>query len=75
MPLESTYLAWVDFSGTGMTRQEFTDRVQKTARIVANHGPTFGKGGDNFLRFNLGAPRAVIQEAVERLAEAFGDLQ
>ena len=75
MPLESTYLAWVDFSGTGMTRQEFTDRVQKTARVVGNHGPTFGKGGDDFLRFNLGAPRSVIKEAVARLADAFGDLQ
>lgn len=75
MELESTYLAWVDFSGTGMTRAEFTDRVQSGAKIVPNHGPTFGKGGDAFLRFNLGAPRAQIQEAVARLQAAFSDLQ
>ncbi|HCP81940.1 MAG TPA: aminotransferase [Octadecabacter sp.] len=75
MPLEATYLAWVDFSGTGMSRDEFTDRVQSDAKIAVNHGPTFGTGGDNFLRFNLAAPRAQIQEAVDRLAKAFGDLQ
>ena len=75
MPLESTYLAWVDFSGTGMAPAEFTARVETGARIAANHGPSFGKGGENFLRFNLGAPRAQIEEAVARLQAAFGDLQ
>jgi len=75
MELESTYLAWVDFSGTGMTRDEFTNRVQQEAKIAANHGPTFGSGGENFLRFNFAAPRAQIDEAVARLARAFGDLQ
>ncbi|WP_071674547.1 MalY/PatB family protein [Nioella nitratireducens] len=75
MSLESTYLAWVDFSGTGMSRDEFTTRVEKGARIAANHGPTFGKGGDSFLRFNLATPRARVAEAVDRLAKAFSDLQ
>jgi cystathionine beta-lyase len=75
IPLEGTYLAWVDFSGTGMSRQDFTERVEKGARIAANHGPTFGTGGDSFLRFNLGTQRARVHEAVARLADAFGDLQ
>jgi len=75
MPLEATYLAWVDFSGTGMSREEFTDRVQSGAKIAVNHGPTFGSGGNNFLRFNIAAPRAQVQEAVDRLAKAFADLQ
>ncbi|PJI92980.1 cystathionine beta-lyase [Yoonia maricola] len=75
MNLEATYLAWVDFAGTGMTRNEFTNRVQDKAKIAANHGPTFGKGGDSFLRFNLGAPKAQIEDAVARLQSAFGDLQ
>ncbi len=75
MPLQSTYLAWVDFSGTGMSRDEFTNRVEQTAKIAANHGPTFGKGGDSFLRFNIAAPRAVIEDAVARMQKAFADLQ
>ncbi len=75
MPLEATYLAWVDFSDTGMSHEEFTARVEKTAKIAANHGGTFGTGGDNFMRFNLGCPRSVIETAVSRLQNAFGDLQ
>ncbi len=75
MELEATYLAWVDFTNTGMSREEFTTRVEKTAKIAANHGPSFGKGGDSFLRFNLGAPRAHVEEAISRLRSAFSDLQ
>ncbi len=75
MPLEATYLSWVDFSGTGMAREEFTRRTQEGARIAANHGPTFGLGGDPFLRFNIATPRARIVEAVSRMQDAFGDLQ
>lgn len=75
MALEATYLSWVDFSGTGMAREEFTRRVEKDARIAVNHGPTFGTGGENYLRFNIATPRARVQEACERLAKAFSDLQ
>lgn len=75
MPLEATYLSWVDFSGTGMTREEYKRRVNKDARIAVNYGSTFGSGGETFLRFNIGMPRAQIAEAVERLQAAFADLQ
>ncbi|TCM86975.1 MalY/PatB family protein [Rhodovulum steppense] len=75
MPLEATYLAWVDFAGTGMTAAEFTARVEKGARIAANHGPTFGAGGECFLRFNIATSRARVAQAVERLQASFADLQ
>jgi len=75
MPLESTYLAWVDFAGTGMAPAEFIARVEKGAGIAANHGASFGLNGDSFLRFNLATPRARIVQAVERLQAAFADLQ
>ena len=75
MELDATFLAWVDFSGTGMERAEFTRRVEQQAGIAANHGPTFGLGGENFLRFNLGTQRARIEDACARLSAAFGDLQ
>ena len=75
MPLEGTYLAWVDFSGTGMEEKEFIHRVQEKANIAVNHGSTFGAGGGNFLRFNLATPRTMIVEATKRLEEAFSDLQ
>ncbi|PQO24246.1 aminotransferase [Rhodobacteraceae bacterium WD3A24] len=75
MPLEATYLAWVDFSGTGMSARDFTTRVERGAAIAANHGETFGTGGESFMRFNLATPRSVVAEACERLRQAFADLQ
>ena len=75
MPLEGTYLAWVDFSGTGMEEEEFIYRVQEKAKIAVNHGSTFGTGGEKFLRFNLATPRRLVVEATKRLKDAFSDLQ
>ena len=75
MTLDATYLSWVSFEDTGMGRAEFTRRVEQDAQIAVNHGPTFGKGGASWLRFNIATPRARVQEAVDRLAAAFADLQ
>lgn len=75
MPLEATYLAWVDFAGTGMDQAELCRRIERSARIAVNHGPTFGTGGETFMRLNFAAPRAQVVEAVARLQQAFSDLQ
>ncbi len=75
MPMQSTYLAWVDFAGTGMEPDEFLGRVHRDARIAPTPGTGLGKGGESFLRFNIGTQRARIEEAGERLAAAFADLQ
>lgn len=75
MPLEATYLGWVDFAGTGMALPEVITRVEKEAKIATNHGTAFGSGGESFLRFNLAAPRAQVQDAVARLQRVFADLQ
>lgn len=75
LPLQSTYLAWVDFSGTGMTFDEIDARVRHHARIAASPGPAFGTGGETFLRFNFATTRARVEEAGRRLQAAFADLQ
>ena len=75
MDLQATYLAWVDFSGTGMEPAEFTRRVEQQAQIAVSYGHSFGTGGENFLRINIATPRSVVAEAVERLHRAFADLQ
>lgn len=75
MQLDATYLTWIDFAGTGMTEAEFGSRVREGARIAPSPGTQFGTGGENWLRFNVGTPRARVQEAVSRLQLAFADLQ
>ena len=75
MPLEATYLAWVDLRGLGMASEEITRRIAEEARIAVNAGPTFGTGGEGVVRVNIAAPRAVVTEAAERLRRAFADVQ
>ncbi|MCC7319407.1 MAG: pyridoxal phosphate-dependent aminotransferase [Rubellimicrobium sp.] len=75
MPLEATYLAWVDFTGTGMDEAEIARRIEREAKIAVNHGAAFGQGGAGWMRVNFATPRARVAEAVARLRAAFGDLQ
>ncbi|MBW6416540.1 MalY/PatB family protein [Celeribacter sp. PS-C1] len=75
VPLQGTYLAWVDFSGTGMNAPEIWKRVTEDARLVPSPGAPFGTGGELGLRFNLGTQVSHVEDAVARLQDAFGDLQ
>jgi cystathionine beta-lyase len=75
MKLDATYLGWVDFSGTGLAAKDVAARVADRARIFASPGPQFGPGGENWLRFNFATPRPVLNDALDRLDEAFADLK
>jgi len=64
-PVEATYLAWVDVRDLGL--------AEPTEHFCA-HGVGLYPGdvfeGPGFLRFNFGCPRAVLEEALERFANA-----
>ncbi len=75
MKLASTYLAWIDFAGTGLSPGEVEARIKEQARIFASSGPQFGPGGENWMRFNVATQRAILDEAIERLSDAFRDLR
>jgi len=75
MPMQGTYLSWVDFAGTGMEMGEVLRRVKGAARIAPGPGKEFGTGGESSLRFNIAMPRARVEEAAQRLQGAFADLQ
>ena len=68
---EATYLMWVDFSGTGLTQEEIKDRCINGAGVIIHDGMTFIEGGDGFMRMNIACPRALVEEAVLRLCDAF----
>lgn len=75
MPLQATYLAWVDFTGTGLEREDFMERIAMRARIGVSPGPQFGPGGENWVRFNFATQRHWLDEALSRLSDAFSDLK
>ena len=71
MKLSATYLAWVDFSKTGLSEKEIIHKVHKIAGIAASIGSSFGKNGERFMRFNLACPRLKVFEAIQRLNSSF----
>lgn len=75
MPMTSTYLSWVDFTGTGMADTEIRTRLAKGAGLAVSPGTQFGQGGEGHNRFNIAMPRALMIEAIERMEAAFSDLQ
>lgn len=71
MPLQSTYLAWINFEKTGLSPAEFYRLLFKEAKIAANIGSSFGSGGENFVRINFACRRAIVEDAIERLNKTF----
>lgn len=42
--------------------------------MALNDGEMFGPGGRGFMRLNVGAPRALIMDALERIRAAYNRL-
>lgn len=73
--MEATYLAWLDFNGTGLTTEQVDDLVLHKARLWLNSGTKFGKAGAGFQRLNLACPRSTLVEALERLKVALDSIK
>ncbi len=79
---EASYLAWLDFSDYGLTHEQLKDKLLNEAKVALNDGTTFGvrdhKGatteiGDAYrccFRLNLGCPKSMLLDALERIAAA-----
>lgn len=71
LPLEATYLAWIDLRGLGRGDEEVRRRLLD-AGIWLDEGRKFGTGGAGFQRLNLACPRSVLSRAVDGMVRALG---
>lgn len=74
-PGDATYLAWLDCRGLGLPAPARTgdgpaDFFLDHAGVALSAGPAFGSGGGGHVRLNFATSRAILTEAVERLANA-----
>ncbi len=67
---EGSFLLWLDFNGTGLTHEECGKRLLRDGKIALNDGLTFGEEGRGFRRMNIGCPRSVVQQGLERIKRA-----
>ncbi|WP_155654339.1 MalY/PatB family protein [Aliivibrio fischeri] len=68
-PPEAGYLAWVDCRELELTDKEL-ERKLVEAGIVPSMGIAFGNEGSGFIRLNLGCPREVLIQAMQRIKVA-----
>ena len=68
MPLEGTYLVWVDVSRCCDDVTTYCDDLLQNAKVWLNPGTMYGKeSGKGFIRINLACPRSLLTEALERI--------
>ncbi|HEX5067021.1 MAG TPA: MalY/PatB family protein [Myxococcota bacterium] len=66
---EGTYLAWLDCNALALEPSPYEFFLQR-ARVALSDGPNFGTPGRGFVRINFATSRAILGEALERMAKA-----
>ena len=69
MPLEGTYLPWIDCRALGLDEPELMRKLLARG-VVPSNGSFFGPGGEGYLRINLATSRSLLGTALERMVDA-----
>ena len=64
---KGAFYAFPCIKSTGLTSEEFCERLLEEYNVAIVPGTAFGPGGEGFMRLNVGTSRAVLKDALERL--------
>ncbi|MDR1028282.1 MAG: pyridoxal phosphate-dependent aminotransferase [Clostridiales Family XIII bacterium] len=67
---EGTYLLWLDMRKLAATRDAARKLIVDGAGLWLDDGSMFGPEGEGFQRVNIACPRAILEQALERLSVA-----
>lgn len=67
---QASFLVWLDCRALGMAQPELVSFFEEKAHLSLNDGSMFGPQGIGFLRFNVGCPRTMLEDALNGLKEA-----
>lgn len=67
LPAQAGYLAWLDCSALGLGDDPAKEFL-KRGKVALSSGPMFGAEGKGFARLNIATTRALLEEAVRRMA-------
>jgi len=70
VPIEATYLAWLDCRDMGLNNREIREFFIKDARLGLNAGLSFGREGSGFMRLNFALSSEIMLDVVKRLEHA-----
>ncbi len=72
LPLEGTYLVWIDCSALKISSEEIARTLLEEQRLWINEGTLYGNSGEGFIRLNIACPRQILTQGLYRLKNAFG---
>lgn len=67
---QASFLIWLNCRDLNLDHDALNRLFIDGARLALNDGEMFGEEGRGFMRMNIASPRAVLQEAMERLEKA-----
>jgi cysteine-S-conjugate beta-lyase len=70
---DATYLAWLDFTQTGIAGSPY-EFFLKNAKVGLSDGKTFGREGEGHVRVNFGTSRKLLTQGLDRMRKALGSL-
>ena len=76
MPLEGTYLVWVDVSAITDSVDELCERLLNEGRVWVNPGTMYGpETGRCYIRINIACPRNRLLEGLSRIRQVLDNLK
>ena len=67
MPMDASYLVWVNTKGSGMSASEVNRRWAVEAGVIIEDGSHYVSDGEEYVRINIGTSRQLLGEALQRL--------
>ena len=72
---QASFLVWLDCRKLGLSHEELTDLFVNKAGLALNDGEMFNPEGEGFMRLNIGTPRDILKEAMDKLLDAVTTIQ
>lgn len=67
---EGTYLLWLNFKSLNKSNDEILSALINEGKVLLNDGRTFGNEGNGYFRLNIGCPRMVLEDGLNRIEKA-----
>lgn len=72
LPLEATYLVWIDCSSLGLKSKEIVDKLLLKEKVWVNEGTMYGEAGEGFIRINIATQRERLIRALKKIRNLYG---
>ena len=72
LPLEATYLVWVDCSALKKTSEEIMKELFEKEKLWINEGTIYGEAGEGFIRINIATQCDRLVEGLNKIRDLYG---